>query len=165
LWVFLAGAEAGEPVFYHVNNIGNMAGTRHVDLRREFKAVNDLDDNLIPAWAKAGETKMDVLARAIAYLRNGSLKGVIEPFDAFNELMTKLYNGRFEGFARFESIESYGALVRMRSEFLKRLFVGSKGLFRGDAPIHGGINVVAVALDGRAWTIPLKNVDRPRPIA
>ena len=51
LYVHVAGVANGEPTFRFVNNIGHMEGLRYVDIGRLFKAVNDLDDYLVPRWA------------------------------------------------------------------------------------------------------------------
>jgi len=121
----------------------------------------DLDENLIPAWElHAGEGKQRVLSRTIGYLRNGSLRGYLEPFDDFNGLMSKLYDGRYDGFESFSTIQAYAALVRMRAEFITRIFKPSKGLYSGAQPVHGPVEVRAVGLDGGRWVIPVKDAAR-----
>jgi hypothetical protein len=161
LYIHIAGAANGEPAFWIVNNIGRMDGVLYLDIGPTFQVANDLDDNLVPQWAaRPGESKSSVLARTIVYLRNGSLEGYIEPFDDFNALMSKLYSGRYEGFNRFPTIQAYAALVRMRSEFVARIFNPNKGLYDGDRPLHPPIKIAAVDLEGRRWTIPVKDAPK-----
>ena len=74
--------------------------------------------------------------------------------------MTKLYDGRYPDFRRFRTIQAYGALVRMRSEFVERIFKPSKGLYSGQQPIHAPIKIAAVDLQGNRWTIPVKDAPR-----
>lgn len=162
LYVHISGVLDGEPMFFIVNNIGGMEELLYVDINTEFKAVNDLDDNLVPLWAgDSGESKMELLSRMIGYLRNGTLQAVLEPFDDFNSLMSKLYAQSYPGFARPATIQEYGSLVRMRSEFVKRIFNKSKGLYTGVAPTDGPVDVVAVDLDGQRWEITVKDGIKP----
>lgn len=161
LYIRAQGASSGEPVFHIVNNIAGMEGLDYIGIGKDFRTANEFDENIIPQWELApGEGKAAVLQRATGYLRNGSLTGYVEPFDDFNTLMTKLYDGRYEGFARFSRIEAYAALVRMRAEFITRVFKPAKGLFTGEQPVHGPVQVRAVDLDGVRWHIPVKDAAR-----
>jgi hypothetical protein len=158
LYIHAQGASGGAPVFHIVNNIGGMEGLDYVDIGTGFRAVNEFDDNIIPQWERwPGEGKSAVLARTTGYLRNGSLVGYVDPFDDFNGLMSKLYDGRYDGFTRFSRIEAYAALVRMRAEFITRVFKPAKGLFTGQQPVHAPVEIRAVDLDGGRWRIPVKD--------
>jgi hypothetical protein len=158
LYIHAQGVGNGEPFFYIVNNIGGMDALDYLDIGKTFRAANEFDDNILPEWeATPGEGKAAILQRTTGYFRNGSLGGYLEPFDDFNRLMSKLYDGRYDGFARFTRIEAYAALVRMRAEFITRIFKPAKGLFAGQQPIHGPIQVRAVDLAGVRWRIPVKD--------
>lgn len=165
LWVFIAGVGDEGPVFRYVNNIYDMSGTTYLDIRGDFQSVNDLDDNLIPHYAAyVGEPKMSVLDRTTILVRNGYLLTTAAPSDDFTALIGKLYQGSYPGFHPFDSIHGYAAVVRMRSEFVKRLHEPDKGLFdrRQPRPMDGRVDVYAAANDGTLWEIPVKDLAKPK---
>ncbi len=160
LWIFVAGCSRGEPQFWYVNNIhGDMnSDNAYTGITQEFKAVYDLNDNLIPGYARAGEPRQSVLARMTIQLRNGALRTTVPILDDFNVVMEHLYGAQYPEFGPFQSVEAYATVVRMRLEFVKRLHEREKGLYRGHAPtpIDGTVHVLAAATGGEIWRIPLK---------
>ena len=150
LWVFIAGAEHGELRFWWLFN-GDFAGGLYVNLRRAFTVVNDLDDHAVPAAMTDGgfDSKADVLANRTLFFRNGALIPAARIFDEFTRLIERVYVGGYDGFERISTLADYAYLVRMRQEFIKRMFDSSKGIYRHrNPPIGGVVYVRGVSPDG-----------------
>jgi hypothetical protein len=152
LWVFVAGVEESEPRFWFVVN-GELAPAGfYVNISDHFKVVNDLDMYAVPrAAAELGvATKDEVLARTTFFFRNGAIVPSAQVLDAFEPVVRTLYLGRFPGFPPIDTIDAYAAIVRVRQEFVKRLFDKPKGVWRGEGPGHvgGDIHVYSVDLTG-----------------
>jgi hypothetical protein len=152
LWLFLAGTADGEPRFWFVVNGELAPAGYYVNIRPEFRAVNDLDMFVVPrAAAELGaRTKADVLARTTFFFRNGAIVGASNVLDDFTALVRSLYLGGYPGFPPITTLDAYAALVRVRQEFVKRLFQPSKGVWRGEGtpPIGGTVVVRSVDLAG-----------------
>lgn len=151
LWVFIAGVEEGAPRFWFVVN-GELAPSGlYVNVQEEFRVVNDLDMYAIPnAAAKLGVPVKDVLGHTTFFFRNGAIVPAAAVLDDFVPLVRNLYLGGYEGFPSISSIEAYAAVVRVRQEFVKRLFDRSKGVWRGEdkGPVGGDVDVYSVNLAG-----------------
>jgi hypothetical protein len=138
LWVFVAGSVAGEPHFSYVVNGTLGAGNKYWDITPAFKEVNDLDEtHVLPLLNEYG-TKANVLAHRAFAFRNGALEPAFAILNDYTAMMERLYSGGYEGFSPEMSLDDYAALVRVRQEFVKRLFDPSKGVWRGAAPPIGG---------------------------
>jgi hypothetical protein len=158
LWVFIAGAEPGELRFRWLFNGDLRDDGQYVNISQGFKSVDDLDAVTIPrAIADPSNpytTKDDVLRHNAFYFRNGALVPAATIFDDFSELIRRLYAGGYNGFAPISSLAQYGALVRMRQEFIKRMLSPKKGLYQTvQSPIDGVIEIKAVAPDGKITVI------------
>lgn len=150
LWVFVAGTERGELRFRYLVN-ADMLGHLYVNVSTGFRLVDDLDSVVIPrAMAETGATtKAAAMRGRLFFFRNGALLPAAMLFDSFTRLMEDVYGGGFDNFERVSSLGHYGALVRMRQEFIKRMFEPSKGLYSGEIPPIGGtIYVRSVDLEG-----------------
>jgi len=152
LWGFIAGVETSEVRFWFVVN-GELAPSGYyVNVGQTFRVVNDLDMDKVPTAAqKLGvATKAEVLARTTFFFRNGAIVPAANVLDAFEPLVQTLYFGRYPGFPPIDSIDSYAAIVRVRQEFVKRLFEKTKGVWRGEepGPVGGDIHVYSVDLNG-----------------
>lgn len=153
LWVFVAGVEGSEPRFWFLVN-GELAPAGfYVNIGHDFRVVNDLDMYAVPAAAaKLGVvTKAEVLARTTFFFRNGALVPAATVLDDFVPLVRNLYLGGYAGFPPIETIGAYAAVVRVRQEFVKRLFHPAKGVWRGEdrGPVGGDVYVYSVDLAGR----------------
>lgn len=129
-----------------------MLGAVYVNVSTGFRLVDDLDRVVIPrAMEETGaSTKEEAMRGRLFFVRNGALLPAAMLFDSFTRLMEDVYRGGFENFDRVSSLDHYGALVRMRQEFIKRMFEPSKGLYSGGRPPIGGkIYVRSVDLQGR----------------
>jgi len=152
LWVFVAGTEGREPRFWFVVNGELAPAGYYVNIRDEFRAVNDLDMYKVPeAAAELGvRSKDEVLARTTFFFRNGAIAHCAGVLDDFTKLVRNLYFGGYPGFPPIATLDAYAALVRVRQEFVKRIFDPSKGVWRGDdrTPIDGTVIVCSVDLNG-----------------
>jgi len=91
-----------------------------------------------------------MLANRTLLFRNGALIPAATIVDEFTGLMERVYVGGYEGFERISTLADYAYLVRMRQEFIKRMFDNSKGIYRyRNPPIGGVIYVRAVSPDGK----------------
>lgn len=117
-----------------------MLGHVYVNVSTGFRLVDDLDRVVIPrAMEETGaSTKEEAMRGRLFFFRNGALLPAAMLFDSFTRLMEDVYRGGFENFDRVSSLDHYGALVRMRQEFIKRMFEPSKGLYSGGRPPIGG---------------------------
>lgn len=150
LWVFIAGAEHGELRFWWLFN-GDFAGGLYVNLRPSFTVTNDLDDHAVPRTMAEGGfvSKADVLANRTLFFRNGALIPAATLFDEFTRLIERVYVGGYDGFDRISTLGDYAYLVRMRQEFIKRMFDNAKGIYRhGNPPIGGVVYVRGVDPSG-----------------
>jgi hypothetical protein len=150
LWVFIAGAEGGELRFWWLFN-GDFSDGLYVNLRPAFSVVNDLDEYAVPRTMAEGgfASKAEVLANRTLFFRNGALIPAATIFDEFTGLIERVYVGDYDGFERISTLADYAYLVRMRQEFIKRMFDNSKGIYRrGNPPIGGVIYVRGVSPDG-----------------
>jgi hypothetical protein len=152
LWIFICGASAGEPIFRAVRNCGpdmdgNLLYTR---IKPDFVWHNDLA-NHVSTYGRPGETLPHVLAHTMALYRNGVLLPAVGLLDGFRQLTEALLNGGFRGFAPVGSLDAYADIVRMRSEFVKRMFDPAKGIYQEAKPIGGTIYVYRVELDGAIY--------------
>lgn len=152
LWVFVAGVAGGEPRFWWAVN-GELAPSGfYVNIGHQFRVTDDLDMYAVPrAAAQLGvATKSEVLARTTFFFRNGAIVPAANVLDDFEPLVRRLYLGGYPGFPPIETIEAYAAVVRVRQEFVKRLFDRPKGVWQGDerGPIGADIDVYSVDLDG-----------------
>lgn len=149
LWVFIAGAEASELRFWFLCNL-DFAGGIYVNIRSAFVAVNDLDEHAIPrAMRDHGlPSKQAVLDRVALLFRNGALIPAASILDDFDALVRRLYAGEYHGFERISSLTEYAYLVKMRQEFVKRMFDRSKGIYRDRPPIGGAVFVRSVSPSG-----------------
>jgi hypothetical protein len=140
LWVFIAGAEDGELRFWFLFN-GDFQGGLYVNLRPAFTAVNDLDEHAIPRVMRENglASKYDVLSRIALFFRNGALIPAASILDDFDALIRRIYAGGYPGFDLISSLAEYAYLVRMRQEFVKRMFDRSKGIYRDRTPPIGGV--------------------------
>lgn len=150
LWVFLAGAEDGELRFWFAVNC-DFTGGLYTNVRCAFTVVNDLDEHAVPRVMREGgfNSKAEVLANRTLLFRNGALLPAATIFDDFTALIERVYVGGYDGFDRILTLDDYAYLVRMRQEFIKRMFDNSKGIYRNDNPPIGGVIFVrAVSPDG-----------------
>lgn len=150
LWVFIAGAEDGELRFWFAVNC-DFAGGLYTNMRRAFTAVNDLDEHAVPKMMREGgfSSKREVLANRALFFRNGALIPAARIFDDFTALIERVYVGGYEGFDRIATLVDYAYLVRMRQEFIKRMFDSSKGIYRHrNPPVGGAVYVRAVNPEG-----------------
>ena len=162
LWIFLAGAENGELRFWWLFN-GQMEAGHYVNLRPSFRAVNDLDEDAIPRMMREHGlvSKTAVLDRIALFFRNGALEPSALVLDDFTNIIGKLYSGAYPGFCPIASLAEYASFVRMRQEFVKRIFDRAKGIHRGgDPPIGGVVYVRSVSPTG-AITSHGKDARRP----
>ena len=114
----------------------------------EFVCHNDLANHLT-TYGKPGETLLQLLMRAMALLRNGVLLPAVGLLDGFDKLTQGLMVGGYEGFSPVGTLDAYADIVRMRSEFVKRMFDPYKGVYQSEPkPIGGTIYVYRVELDG-----------------
>ena len=61
-------------------------------------------------------------------------------------------SGGYAGFAPVSSLDAYADIVRMRSEFVKRVFDPVKGVYHSSPkPIGGTVYVFRVELDGSIY--------------
>jgi DNA-binding CsgD family transcriptional regulator len=77
LWVFIAGAAAGDRRFWFVVNGEFVPAGYYVNIRTEFEAVNDLDVHAIPRIAAelgVPATQTSVLALRTLLFRNGAIQ-------------------------------------------------------------------------------------------
>jgi hypothetical protein len=153
LWVFVGGIADGEPRFWHIVNADLAPSGLYVNVRRDFRVVNNLDMFAIPNAADqlGVTTKADVLARTTFFFRNGAIVPAASVLDDFDPLVRNLYFGQYAGFPAIDSVDAYAAMVRVRQEFVKRLFDDKKGVWRGPgrAPIGLDIDVFSVDLNGK----------------
>jgi hypothetical protein len=120
-------------------------------VRCAFTVVNDLDEHAVPRVMREGgfNSKAEVLANRTLLFRNGALLPAATIFDDFTALIERVYVGGYDGFDRILTLDDYAYLVRMRQEFIKRMFDNSKGIYRNDNPPIGGVIFVrAVSPDG-----------------
>jgi hypothetical protein len=153
LWVFIAGASEGLPLFRAVRNCGpDMdASLLYTKVGRSFVWHNDLA-NHITQYGRPGETLMQTLGHTQALYRNGVLLPAIGVVDSFRAILNALIAGGYEGFAPIDSLSSYSAIVKMREEFVKRLFDRDKGVYMAAArPVAGTVYVWRVELDGSIY--------------
>jgi hypothetical protein len=150
LWVFIAGAESGELRFWFLRNL-DFDGGLYVNLRSAFTAVDDLDEHAVPRVMRENNltSKDEVLSRIALFFRNGALIPAASILDDFDALIRRLYAGGYAGFDPISSLDEYARLVRMRQEFVKRMFDSSKGIYRaGRSPIGGVIYIRSVSPQG-----------------
>lgn len=94
-------------------------------------------------------SKDEVLSRIALFFRNGALIPAASILDDFDALIRRLYAGGYAGFDPISSLDEYARLVRMRQEFVKRMFDSSKGIYRaGRSPIGGVIYIRSVSPQG-----------------
>jgi hypothetical protein len=140
LWIFIAGTEDGEPRFWFAVNC-DFAGGLYTNVRPAFTAVNDLDEHAVPRVMREGgfSSKAEVLANRTLFFRNGALIPAATIFDDFTGLIERVYVGGYDGFDRISTLDDYAYLVRMRQEFIKRMFDSSKGIYGHHNPPIGGV--------------------------
>jgi hypothetical protein len=148
LVVFVAGVEVGEPRFWViVNGDFDERTSTYLRIGADFRPV----DNLAPlCQPNGGSTVRALLEHRVLFFRSGAaLTPAAIVSDQFNAMLESILLGQSQGFTPATSIEKYAALVRMRQEFVKRLFELDKGVYDIDPPPIGGqIYVRSVALDG-----------------
>lgn len=153
LWVFVCGASAGEPIFRAVRNCGPTMDRNllYTDIGPTFVWHNDLA-NHHDTYGRNGESLLATLMHSMALLRNGVLLPAVGVLDGFDKLTQGLMAGGYEGFAPVGTLDAYADIVRMRSEFVKRMFDPVKGVYQAEPkPIGGTIYVYRVELDGAAY--------------
>lgn len=153
LWIFIGGVSEGEPIFRAVRNCGpDMdADLLYTRVGADFVHHNDLANHLA-AYGQPGETLMELLMRSMAFYRNGVLLPAVGLLDGFYNLTQSLVAGGYPGFAPVSTLESYADIVRMRGEFVKRMFDPSKGIYQSKPkPIGGTIYLYRVELDGSIY--------------
>jgi hypothetical protein len=152
LWVFVAGVEAGHPRFWFIVNCTlDPVTSTYVNIKPDFDVYDDLNQHsgLTAAKAAGVATVHELLQQAILFFRNGALEPAAFVCDRFTEMLGDVVLGRVAGFDPITTLDEYAALVRMRQEFVKRLFLPDKGLCSLDPPPIGGqIYVRSAALDG-----------------
>ena len=153
LWVFVAGVENSDPQFWYIVNGELGPAGFYVNIAHGFRAVNDLDVNVVPKSAvELGvATKAEVLARTTFFFRNGAIVPAAKVLDDFMPLVQNLYLGGYPGFPPVETIDAYASMVRVRQEFVKRLFDKPKGVWRGEGrgPVGDDVDVYSVDLAGQ----------------
>jgi hypothetical protein len=167
LWLFICGATAeGQPIFRAIRNCGpdmddNLLYTK---VGRSFVWHDDLANHL-STYGQPGETNLETLTRALALYRNGVLLPAVAVLDGFPEILGRLFAGGFPGFAPVTTLADYAAVVKMRAEFVKRLFDKTKGVYRGGVPpVAGTVYVWRIELNGKIYDHTAKSVSQITPM-
>ena len=150
LWVFISGASEGRPVFRAVRNCGPDMDERllYTEIGPSFCWHDDLA-NHIEMYGQPGESDIQTLWHHMANYRNGVLLPAVEITDRFQRLLEALFTGGSDGFAAVGTLDAYASIVKMRAEFVKRLFDSEKGICTAEErPIDGAVYVWSVGLDG-----------------
>jgi hypothetical protein len=152
LEILVTGEVSGDVRFWYVRNSDGLRTTdwKHYDPLPEFHAENDLDMNYIPRDSVMGETKDELLRRAMYSFRQGVVIPAGPVFDAVGEIMESIYARKIEGFAPLSSLDDLGHYARVRMEFLKRLCSADYGIYdpQTPTPVDGVVHVRGVSRRG-----------------
>jgi hypothetical protein len=164
LWVYVSGVANRDVQFWFVNNIAGIDpnnGT-YSGIADTFKAVNDFDQNYVTRDRRPGETKDQLLDRALYTFRNGALYPSTTMLDAFSATVLQIFNGNVPGFAPIRSLDDLAFFARQRLEFTKRLHSPTHGIYKGSrSPIDGKVHVLAVTRSGEVRECS-KNISQRR---
>jgi hypothetical protein len=153
LWIFISGSSGGEPVFRAIRNCGPDMDQAllYTQIGPDFVCIDDLA-NHVAQYRSPGESPLQTLTQHMALYRNGVLLPAVAALDSFQALMQGLLSGGFQGFAPMSALSGYASVVKMRGEFVKRLFDANKGIYRANRrPIAGKLYVMRVELDGSIY--------------
>jgi hypothetical protein len=145
LWIFVCGASGEVPVFRAIRNCGDIMDENllYTEVGPTFKWVDDLANHI---------EQHGPLTQASALYRNGVLLPAAGIHDRFSKMLEQLVAGGFRGFEPVSSLGAYAAIVKMRAEFVKRMFDQEKGVYKAeDRPIGGVVFVWRVELDGSIY--------------
>jgi hypothetical protein len=153
LWIFISGASQQEPVFRAVRNCGPEMdhSLLYTQIGPDFVWHDDLANHMA-TYGASEESRLETLAHHTALYRNGILLPGALVLGSFQTLMQQLLSGAFQDFAQVSTLAAYASIVKMRGEFLKRLFDEEKGVYDSDSrPIAGALYVWRVELDGSIY--------------
>lgn len=163
LWVFISGASAGEPIFRAVRNCGpdqHPISWLYTNVTQEFVWHDDLA-NHVAEYGKPSESRLQVLAHTMALYRNGVLRPANVMLNDFQGLMQEILSGGYPGFAPVGTLAAYASIVKMRGEFIKRIFQHDKGVYQSkDKPISGTLYVWRIELDGSIYDHSAKSASQ-----
>jgi hypothetical protein len=97
----------------------------YTQIGTDFVCIDDLA-NHVAQYRSPGESPLQTLTHHMAVYRNGVLLAAVAALDSFQALMQSLLSGGVQGFAPMSALSGYAGVVKMRGEFVKRLFDANK---------------------------------------